>query len=406
MSQRDELLCRKTSWQGREAFLLANDLIQVVCLAGGGHLAEFRFRDAAAFPSLSPLWVPPWKTIEPYRYRPKIHASRYGPLATGKLLSGLVGHNICLDYFGPSSPEEAKQGLSIHGEAPSSRWRKAGLRSTQRRLALTLAVRLPVAGLSFRREITLRKGESVVYFKETVVNEHMADHFFHWTQHVTLGPPFLSARDSSVAISATRGKTYPHGYDGKGLLASAEEFRWPAAPGHHGGKVDLRHPLSRPGSGFVAAVLIDPRRKVGFVAALNTRHRLLIAYSFRRCDFPWVAIWEENKARTDKPWSGRCQSRGLEFSSTPFPVLRHEAFAMGPLFKTPVFAMVPARAAKTIRYVACLAQVPQGFGEVRDIQLAQNKIQVWGGKRSESLTLPASGLAEAGLSVSRPGEGD
>ncbi len=393
------LLCRRTSWQGREAYLLANELIRVVWLAGGGHVADFRFQDPAAFPALSPLWVPPWKTIEPYRYRPKTHASRYGPAATGQLLSGLVGHNICLDYFGPPSREEAKQGLSIHGEAPSLRWRKARLRIGPHRLALTLAVRLPIAGLSFRREITVRRGESVIYFKEIVVNERRADHFFHWTQHVTLGPPFLDGRDSSIAISATRGKTYPHGYNGKALLAAAQEFRWPTAPGKHGGKVDLRYPLSRPGSGFVATVQVDPRRKFGFVAALNARHRLLIAYSFRRSDFPWVTLWEENEARTERPWSGRCQTRGLEFGSTPFPLSRHEAFAMGPLFKTPVFATVPARAAKSIQYVAWLAQVPKGFDEVCDIQLARNEIQIWGSRRSALFSLPASGLAEAGLSI-------
>jgi hypothetical protein len=153
MDQTDQLVCLKTKWQGREAYRLCNDLVELITLTGGGHIAEFRFARQSGLPTLNPLWIPNWKTIEPYRYRPKLHAARYGPPTTGKLISGIVGHNPCLDYFGPPSDEEAAQGLSIHGEAPSAQWRKAQAHVTSRRMALTLAVRLPVAGLQFSRAI-------------------------------------------------------------------------------------------------------------------------------------------------------------------------------------------------------------------------------------------------------------
>jgi hypothetical protein len=367
----------------------------MVSLTGGGHIAAFRFTESSGLPDLNPYWDPLWKTIEPYQYRPERHATRYGPPATGKLIAGISGHNLCLDYFGPPSEEEAAQGLSIHGEAPSARWRKTKARVTARQVSLTLSVHLPVAGLQFAREITLRRGESVAYFKETVWNERKADHFFHWTQHVTFAPPFLAPRASRVAISATRGKTFPHGYEGKSLLASARDFRWPFAPSASGGEVDLTRPFSRRGRGCLATALLDPGRDIEFVAALNVPHGLLIGYCFRRRDFPWVAIWEENCARTESPWSGRCQSRGLEFGSTPFPVTRREAFALAPLFDTPTFSTVAARGSKTVRYVAFLAQVPSGFGEVRDIELAESEILVHGSGRGQLVPVPASGLATA-----------
>jgi hypothetical protein len=116
--------CIPISWQGRNAFQLGNDLVRLITLTGGGHIAEFRFAEDTGFPSLNPLWVPPWPTIEPYTYREKIHASQYGSITEGKLLSGIVGHNICLDYFGSPSPQEAKGGLSQHGEAPNVKWHK------------------------------------------------------------------------------------------------------------------------------------------------------------------------------------------------------------------------------------------------------------------------------------------
>ena len=397
MQLKGDLFCSRTSWRGRQAYALGNSLVRLVTLTGGGHIAEFCFQESSGFPTLNPLWVPPWKTVEPYRYREKLHAARYGAPVTGKLISGLVGHNLCLDYFGPPSDEEAKQGLSIHGEAPSIRWLKSGTQATSEYAALELTVRLPVAGLRFCREIKIRRGESVAFFNETVTNERKADHLFHWTQHVTLGPPFLDPQQSIVAVSATKGRTFPHGYEDKALLESSRDFRWPNAPALEGGFVDLTRSFIRPGRGFVVTVQLDPRREAEFIAAVSTQHGLLLAYCFSRRDFPWVAIWEENRARTGAPWSGRCQARGLEFGSTPFPVGRREAFARGPLFATPRFSIVPARGRVTARYLSFLAQVPDKFGSVRDIRLREGEIEVSGTATKGILRLPASGLRETGL---------
>src|SRR5208337_1775365 len=145
MKPKSALFCRPASWHGRKAFLLENSLVQLTTLTGGGHIAELRFADAKGLPCLNPLWVPPWPTIEPYNYREETHRAQYGTLTEGKLLSGLAGHNLCLDYFGSPSPEEAKRGLSQHGEAPSARWRKTRIHLGAQYVALTLGVRLPAA---------------------------------------------------------------------------------------------------------------------------------------------------------------------------------------------------------------------------------------------------------------------
>ena len=397
MAKEHHLVCSKTRWQGREAYTLSNGLIQMLNLTGGGHIAEFRFAEGSGLPTLNPLWVPNWKSMEPIQYRAKAHAKRYGPLTEGKLLSGIAGHNICLDYFGPPSEEEAAQGLSTHGEVPSLKWRKSSARLRTGQLSLTLSVRLPEAGLEFSREIGLRAGESVVYLKETVSNERKLDHFFHWTQHATLGAPFISPEDCRVFMSATKGITSPDAYGENALLAFGKEFQWPLAPASSGGEVDLSRCLIRKGSGIVASLILEPARDVQFVGALNTRHRLLYAYCFHRADYPWVTIWEENCARQNPPWNGRAETRGLEFGSAPLPVTRREAFARGPIFGTPTFSTVPARGRLTISYVAFLAYLPERFNEVRDIILSKNEILVQSGEPDQVVTIPASGLATAGL---------
>jgi hypothetical protein len=391
MQPNRDLSCSKTSWQGRQAWALENGLVRLVTLTGGGHIAEFRFTQASGKPSLNPLWVPPWKTIEPYRYKASLHKSRYGPTEVGKMLSGVVGHSICLDYFGMPSEEEAAQGLSIHGEAPSAKWVAVSRRVTAHEAKLTLSVRLPIAGLKLVREIRLLQGESVAYVKETVVNERPEDRLFHWTEHVTLSPPFLSQSEGQIAISATRGRTLAHSYDHQDLVKPSVDFRWPHAPGLGRKEIDLTRPFTRSGTGFLVSLLLDPRRETQFICALNLRHRLLLSYCFQRSDFPWVAIWEENQARTEPPWNGRSQARGLEFSSTPFPVGRREAFANGPLFGTPTFSIVPARARKTVRYLAFLSEVPKGVDAIRDVRFTNGQIQVLGAGAADVVSVPARG---------------
>jgi len=384
----------KTQWREREAYELSNGAIRLVTLTGGGHLARFSL--AYDDPPVSPLWTPPWETIEPYNYRAGRHASRYGSLTEGKLLSGLAGHSICLDYFGSPSVEEAQQGLSQHGEAPSVRWVAGRPRVTTREASLKMRARLPAARLDLDREITICGDEPMVYFRETVTNLAKADHFFHWTQHVTLGPPFLTPKEVTVSLPGTRGMTFPHGYDeGKALLRSGEAFAWPEAPKNSGGTVDLSRPLSQEGLGLVAGVLLDANTDVGFIAAVNDRLNLLIAYCFRCADFPWVAIWEENRAVAAVPWCNRTVALGLEFGTTPLPVPRRENFiAGGPLFGVPTTTHVPARGRKTVRYAALLAKTPPRFTHVEKISFEGESILISGGPKDGPIRVKASRLRE------------
>jgi len=397
MPKSQQLVCSKTKWHGREAYTLGNGVLQTVTLTGGGHIAEIRFTDGSGLPTLNPLWVPPWKGIEPYQYSARYHAKRYGPTLEGKLLSGIAGHNICLDYFGPPSQAESAQGLSTHGEAPSLKWRKSSQHLGAGRVSLTLSVRLSESGLEFSRAIALRAREPVVYLEETVTNERKLDHFFHWTQHATFGAPFVAPEECRAFMSATRGITSPDAYGEQALLAPGREFEWPMAPVNAGGDADLSHCLIRKGYGIVASLLVDASRDVQYVGALNSRHRLLLAYCFHRTDYPWVTIWEENCARQGPPWNGHAETRGLEFGSAPLPVTRREAFTRGALLGTPTFSTLPARGRLTVRYVAFLVHLPEGFREVRDITLGKNEILIQGRGPNQAVAIPASGLAASGL---------
>ncbi len=388
---RQAFYCHRVRWRGRDAYALGNHVVRLTALTGGGHIAAFQLEQADGHRSISPLWSPPWKTIEPHAYAEQTHKRHFGTLTEGKLLSGIAGHNICLDYFGLPSPDEVEQGLSLHGEAPSIRWRKTRTSRDSRALGFGMATRLPAAGLQFHRQIELRQDEPIVYFTETVRNERSADHFFQWAQHVTLGPQFLAPQVSSIAVAGSRAMTSPDGYDeGRALLASDREFRWPEAPLAAGGTTDLTQPFVEPGFGFVVTVLVDKARPLGFVAAVNRKQGVVVAYLFRRCDFPWVAVWEENLAIAAPPWRQRTRARALEFSTTPLPLARRTTFLSRGLFDEPTLACVPALGARTVTYLALLTRVPAHFGDVRDITVDANGIHITGDGAVVSVAAPAA----------------
>ena len=99
-------------FRGRRAAAIENDDLRVTVVEGGGHIAEV-FHKAIG---VSPLWIPPWPSIEPGDYVRSKDAT-YGASIESHLLAGIMGHNLCLDIFGGPSDEEYAAGLQPHGEA-------------------------------------------------------------------------------------------------------------------------------------------------------------------------------------------------------------------------------------------------------------------------------------------------
>jgi hypothetical protein len=113
-----------------------------------------------------------------------------------------MGHNLCLDVFGPPSPEEAAAGLSVHGESSVVRY---GIDSDGDRLQAV--AELPLTGLRISRTLRLADADTVEV-SETVDNLSATDRPIAWTQHVTIGPPFLQHGLTRIEIPAERSRTF------------------------------------------------------------------------------------------------------------------------------------------------------------------------------------------------------
>ncbi len=329
-----------TTYGGRRAVTIENRDLRVTVLRHGGHIAEV-FDKAAG---VSPLWMPPWPTIEPSDFGPN-HVALYGDGSDALLLAGIMGHNLCLDLFGPPSVEDAARGLSAHGEGAIATYDLVAGGTS-----LTARVRLPIAGLEFERRLSLR--DRLLAIHERVVNVSGADRAIGWTQHVTLGPPFLERGTTQFRASATRSKTFESQFGADDYLRESAEFDWPYAPRRDGQRADLRTFTDAPRSSAFTTHLMDQSRDVAYFVAFSPAFQLAFGYVWKTADFPWMGIWEENHSRLNPPWNGQTLTRGMEFGVSPIPETREAMVARGSLFGVPCFRRIPAGGALEVEYYA------------------------------------------------------
>lgn len=330
------------SYNGRPAVALANDRVEVLILPQGATIASIILKDDPA--GLNPLWNPGEKS---------------GAIG--------IGHFLCLDGFGQTSPQEQKAGLPFHGEA----MRAAFKRESGDAASVTFSARLPLVQERVTRTYRLRPGENVLYVRTRVESEVAFDRPMVWAEHGTIGSPFLKRGVTAMDIGGTRSQTRVWKDRGRGpvqrRLASGREFQWPAAPTLDGAAVDLRTAPQQPGSGDHTTTLIDPSRTYGFATALHPGKRLLVGWIWRRADFPWLQNWEHYPAEG-------VLARGLEFATQPFDIPRREAVALAGMFDAPVFRWLPAKSVIEADFILFYTRVPEGFARVKDVRVSDGTI--------------------------------
>lgn len=331
-------------FQNREAWRVEGSRLRVTVMQSGGHIGEIVLKEGGG---LNPLWIPAAPTIEPDRYDPARHAKTYGGGPVSRLMSGLLGHNLCFPFWGNPSEAEFKAGMTFHGEAGIVRWRQTGGGADW----VAMAADLPESRTRVSR--TVRVVGEVAYFEERGENPTAWDRPVGWCEHVTLGPPFLERGVTDIQASLTRGRF------------EQRELTWPA--GFADGPVDLRT-IRDGGAGFVNNFLVDPAREFGFFAAVNAKRGLLFGYVFRRAHFPWLNVWENN--------TPQMLTRGMEFSNTPTHGTMKVMVKTPELFGVPAYEWLDARGSLRKRFAAFSARVPRGYRGVGDVRVENGRLTV------------------------------
>lgn len=359
-------------YRGRRAVQAENEAIRVTVTAEGGHIAELLHKKSG----INPLWTPPWDSIEPSQYRRDLHP-QFGPDAEANLIAGLMGHNLCMDTFGAPSPEEMAAGMPVHGEAPVVPWKVAADANTLRQSAV-----FPLAQMRMEREIRLAAGSAVIQIDEALENLSPTDRAIAWTQHVTLGPPFLERGATEFRMNATQSKVLESEFNGGlGKQMAGAEFAWPLCPLKDGGVDDLSVFSCAEASGGFTAHLMNPEDEHAYFLAWSPRLKLAVGYAWQRADFPWLGRWEENCLRTQTPWNGRTIACGMEFGVSPMLEARRAMVERGTLFGVPAYRWLPAKSRVAVRYCAFVMEAMAPPASVHwngngDVHLALQKRRI------------------------------
>jgi hypothetical protein len=328
--------------------VLANDRLELTILGTGGTFSKLLLRDG------EPL----------------------SPLAS-------IGHFLALDGFGAPSDQERAAGMPFHGEASKQIAKTIGSQTTGPVRSIVLQTVLPLAQETLTRTIEIVDSENVVYVTSDLESGIAADRPISWAEHATIGPPFLERGKTVVDMPALSCRVRPFKPGPiPGRLAYERDFRWPLAPTKDDGQADLRLVPEDHNYLDLASCQMDPKRTFAFVTALHLDKHLLFGYIFRRQDYPWLMSWMnytgDNRA-----------ARGMEFSTQPFDISHQETVAMSPLFGTPTFRWLPAKANLQTRFLMFYVRVPEGFTRIEDVVLDHGKITIMD-RSGLRFVLPAS----------------
>jgi hypothetical protein len=303
-------------------------------------------------------------------------------------LQGL-GHFVCVDGFGPVSPEERAAGLPGHGEAHRVPWDVMSSRKTDGTLTVEFSATLPLVQEIFRRTIRMVDGENVVYVDSELESLLGFDRPINWGEHATIGGPFLEQGKTVTEMSASRAQTRSYASEAveppdHHNLADGKDFTWPMAPTAQGGTVDVRvAPTITPVMDQTTS-LMDPSRRLVFVTAFHPDKKALFGYVFRREEYPWTQIWDSY------PGGTRRASRGMEFAAQPYDLPRRDVIGANALFGAPTYRWLPAQSKIGSSFVMFYMRTPDSFVKVDDVNLADGKLTIEDRASGKKIVLSAS----------------
>ena len=367
-----------TNFGNQPGTLLSNGKLQLVVLTKGGSIASVVMSDDPE--KLNPMW---------------------NTTGRGGEFNGINGHFVAVDGFGQPSAEERAAGLPQHGEGHTLQYSPKTERNGSTS-SVTLNGLMPIVQENFTRAYTMVDGENVIYVDSKLENLMGFDRPVNWAEHATIQAPFVEPGKTTFYVSGTRSQNRPYatpppagaaaggggGGGGRGggnvrRIVSGADFTWPMSPGLDGKPVDMSTVPADPHYTDHTATLLDPSRKLVWLAALSTSRHAIYGYVLRREDYPWLQTWDNypNVAGL---------VHGLEFSTQPYDLARRIIADNGPLFETPVWRWLPAKSTIESHFVLFYAPVPDGFSRVDSIELQNGQILIEDRTAQKKITLAAS----------------
>jgi len=285
-----------------------------------------------------------------------------------------MGQFLCLDRWGPPSAAEKANGFRHHGEVITRNWElQEHFQKGENISACKMSCRLPMAGLRVTRTIELSENEPVFHVTEEIENLNKYGRMFNMVQHVTLAPPFL---DSTTLFDNNTEKGFEDKEDGS-LNQEEPVIAWPETL-HNGEIISLRRFQNK--WPRVSSFVFADDQEYGWATACNPGKNLLLGYSWKIKDYPWINFWRDME-------NGIPKAFGIEFGTTglhePFPVVAKK----GKIFDRNIYDFIDAGEIVSKSFTAFLFRIPDDYQGVAKIEFSDSCFRIReNGKKSRDLT--------------------
>ncbi len=205
-----------------------------------------------------------------------------------------AGHFLCYGRWGAPSEGEMRKGMPHNGHHNNLIWEVETGEETVMRVS---SVRDRV---EIERRIRFSGEDPLFEVKESFSHDSDLGRLCNVVQHVTLGPPFLSAR--TLIFSNCR-----QGFLQEASLPDPQEhsYEWPMAKDVEGNAIDLR--VFDTTHNYVSTHIFED--STGWVLAWDPLSGSFTGYTWKIAEYPWINIWNQNRG-------GQPFAKGLEFGTT------------------------------------------------------------------------------------------
>ena len=273
------------------------------------------------------------------------------------------GHFLCMGRWGAASEAEQKAGIPHNGEINTLNWKVLKKPIVEGELIVAESECQEIKEqMKVNRRIELQKDGQSFLMTETATNTANLDRVYNFTQHPTIGEPFLSP---STVIDCNAGK----GFDQRTEFSNLEKSAFVFPEGRLvDGFADLRTVNDE--RGYVTTHIFPDTCKIGWVTATNPELRLVLGYIFLTKEYPWINLWHWKKDR--KPFA-----HGLEFGTTglgqPYKFLIDNCVTF---FGRKSYEWIETGQSITKKYICFLAEVPENFAGVGQLILNEKGAQM------------------------------
>lgn len=293
---------------GNKALVMENEKLRVTILVGKGtDIVELLYKPQ----DIDFMWRSPVS----------LHKMSDFMSTTGDSFNNYLDHyeGGWQEIFPNGGPECTYKGakLGMHGELCNMPWQYEVVADDEKEIAVRFVAQLVRSPFRVEKTITLKTGESVLHFEETIENLAKEDMHFMWGQHPTLGQPFLSEH-CTIRTSAKNCFTYGEELDFEHQRVMPQtKGKWPQLLGYDGKLVPLDK-IPPKDNGTAEMVFLSEFEETAWYEVYNSELELAFGMKWDKEVFPYVWMWLVCGGAYGYPWYGRTYNLALEpWSSYP-----------------------------------------------------------------------------------------